>query len=62
MTSTQRKKRDWIDYLAYFSLALLAVLIPLAFVKTGSLEVVYMLSALFLMVVFSLKWRKNDQV
>ncbi|MFY9178626.1 MAG: hypothetical protein WAO12_02465 [Venatoribacter sp.] len=51
------RKRDWIDYLAYFAMALLAVLIVVAFIKTGLLEVVYMLSALFVMVVFSLKWR-----
>ncbi len=57
MTPPISRKRDWIDYLAYFALTLLAVLIVVAFVKIGLLEVVYMLSALFVMVAFSLKWR-----
>jgi hypothetical protein len=59
MTPPTSRKRDWIDYLAYFALALLAVLIVVVFVKIGLLEVVYMLSALFVMVVFSLKWRNK---
>lgn len=59
MTPPTSKKRDWVDYLACFALVLLAALIVVAFVKTGLLEVVYMLSALFVMVVFSLKWRNK---
>lgn len=59
MKHPMNKKRDWIDYLAYFALLLLTVLIVVAYCKTGLLEVVYMLLALFVMVLFSLHWRNS---
>lgn len=51
------KPQDAIDYLAYFAMVLLSALMVFAYLKTGLLEVVYLLGALLVMVVFARRSR-----